>query len=234
MPGVARTSGWIEQEEKIVRKTSAWIAAATAVAIAGTVEAGAKKPRKLTAAEMQKVEQMDEDGLIVYEPEGEVWQTVTVWTNVDCGQCKKLHKQMDRMGRMGIRVRYAAWPWLAASDEHIRERNVRKMEAVWCAPDQHREMDQAKQGRPLTPRQCDNPMAEQRNVAKAIGLIGVPTLVTESGELWVAWGRIRNWLNKAERQKRRMDRRAEKARQKQLESGSGQSRVEITDMSDGR
>ena len=186
-----------------MKKTASWIAAMMAITVAGTVEAG-----KVTQAESRKVNAMDDRDLIVYEPAGEVWQTITVWTNVDCGRCRKLQGQMKTMGELGIRVRYAAYPWYG------REGNVRKMQSVWCAPYRKREMEMAKEGRPVAPRQCNDTMGQQKEMAREIGITGVPAMVTESGERWVGYRSIKKWLDKAGRQKRRLDRQAERARQR--------------------
>ena len=204
-----------------MKKIPAWAAAVMVIAMTGAAEGGSTSKSEKAEA----VKHMAEHDLIVYKPEAEVWQTVTIWTNVDCPHCRRVHGKLEEMGRIGIRVRYAAWPW---------NNNEAKMRSVWCAPDRHMAMEKAKKGRSITFRECDDTMAQQQEVGRSIGIRAVPQLVTESGESRRGYKKINQWLGKARWEKRRMDRRAEKARQRELGSENGQSRVGTTDMSDGR
>ena len=102
--------------------------------------------RNLTAEYEQEMRaemlgQMAESAMIVFEPRGKARYTVTTFTDIDCGYCRKLHREMSALNDQGIRVRYMMYPRAGVgSDSH------RKAVAVWCASDQHDAMTRAKAG----------------------------------------------------------------------------------------
>ena len=155
---------------------------------------------------------LDEEQLVVYEPQGEVTHTITVWTNVDCRYCRRFHRRIERLGGKGVRVRYAAWPWPST------EGNAERMRAVWCAPDRTQAMDLAKRRKEVPPAQCEETMAQQRALGREMGIKGVPAFVSESGRLLKGYrqNKFGGWLWTVEREKRKMDaarRRAEEGTQ---------------------
>lgn len=80
------------------------------------------------AAERRAVlAKLDERDMIVFAPAGTPQHTITVFTDVECGYCRKLHSEIDQLTKLGVRVRYMAYPRSGpdSPDWH-------KMEAVWC------------------------------------------------------------------------------------------------------
>lgn len=132
---------------------------------------------KVSAARRQAVEAVGEEKMIIFEPE-KVRHTVTVFTDIDCGYCRKLHSQMDDYLEEGIRIRYLFYPRAGMNSE-----SARKAVAVWCAADRRKAMGIAKQGKPLKMRQCENPVEEHYMLGQAVGVTGTPALVLENGEL---------------------------------------------------
>ena len=51
---------------------------------------------------------MDENTMIIYEPD-QIKHTVTIFTDIDCGYCRKFHQQIDDYLDLGIRVRYISF-----------------------------------------------------------------------------------------------------------------------------
>ena len=189
-----------------MRKAIGWMAMAACLGLATAAE-GAKK---LTPAEIaQKVATLDEEHLVVYEPEGEVKQTITVWTHVDCPKCRKVHPIMKKLVRKGTRVRYAASGF---GSEDIGE----TMRSIWCAEDRRGAMDAAKRRRELEVARCDSTTAaaleEQRKLGKAIGGDRVPMVVSESGDLIFGWKpkKFQRWEREAEDKRRKMEEAARK------------------------
>ena len=43
--------------------------------------------------------------MIVFRPE-EVKHSITVFTDIDCGYCRKLHREISAYNDLGIEVRY--------------------------------------------------------------------------------------------------------------------------------
>jgi len=120
---------------------------------------------------------LGEANMIVFAPDA-VKHTVTVFTDVDCGYCARLHRQMADYNRLGIKIRYTAFPRAGAGSD-----TWDKMVSVWCAADQHTAMTDAKARRRVEPARCANPVAEQYEAGRAIGVRGTPAIVLESGEM---------------------------------------------------
>ena len=120
---------------------------------------------------------LGEEGMIVFAP-GKVKHTVTVFTDVDCPYCVKLHRQMADYNRLGIKIRYTAFPRAG-----IPSPTYDKTVSVWCAPDPHTAIGDAKMGRSVETRRCENPVREHYEVGRAVGVTGTPAIVLESGEI---------------------------------------------------
>lgn len=124
----------------------------------------------------EAVEQMA-DGMVVFSPE-KIRHTVSVFTDVDCGYCATLHRQMDAYLGHGIQVRYLAYPRAG-----IPSANYDKMVSVWCADDQHQAMTDAKAGRTIKAATCANPVSEHYRLGGVVGVRGTPSIVLASGEV---------------------------------------------------
>ena len=70
---------------------------------------------------------LDERDMIVFGP-ASAKHTITVFTDVECGYCRKLHGEIDQLNKLGVRVRYLAYPRAGPGSD-----DWRKMEAVWCS-----------------------------------------------------------------------------------------------------
>ena len=120
---------------------------------------------------------LGEANMIVFAPDAPK-HVITVFTDVDCGYCARMHSQMADYNRLGIGIRYTAFPRAG-----IGSATYEKMVSVWCAEDQHTAMTDAKAGRAVEPARCDNPVGDQYEAGKAIGVNGTPAIVLDSGEL---------------------------------------------------
>ena len=120
---------------------------------------------------------LGESSMVVFAPVT-VTHTVTVFTDVDCGYCQRMHRQVADYNRLGIKIRYTAFPRAGVgSDTYDR------MVSVWCASDPHAAMTDAKAGRAVETATCDNPVSAHYGAGQAIGVRGTPAIVLESGEL---------------------------------------------------
>ena len=120
---------------------------------------------------------IDTSRQITFAPEEPVYD-LTVFTDIDCGYCRKLHAQMDEYNEQGISIHYMAFPRAG-----IGSRSYEKAVSVWCAEDQQEAMTQAKAGADPDPAQCDNPIAEQYQLGMELGVSGTPALLTSDGQL---------------------------------------------------
>jgi thiol:disulfide interchange protein DsbC len=103
---------------------------------------------------------------------------LTVFTDIDCGYCRKLHAQIDEYNQQGIAIHYMAFP-RAGIGSHSYEKAV----SVWCASDQRSAMTQAKLGAEPDPAQCDNPIEAQYQLGRELGVTGTPSLLTADGQM---------------------------------------------------
>jgi thiol:disulfide interchange protein DsbC len=101
-----------------------------------------------------------------------------VFTDIDCGYCRKLHSQIDEYMAEGIAIHYLAFPRAG-----IGSNSYDKYVSVWCAEDQQTALTEAKLGNDPEPLQCDNPVTEQYDLGRAIGVSGTPALLTLDGTL---------------------------------------------------
>ena len=103
--------------------------------------------------------------------------TVYVFTDIDCGFCRRLHRDMPELNKRGIAVRYLAFPRAG-----IGSRTYKQMESVWCSVNRNKAMNEAKQGMRVSPVNCDNPVSRQFTLGKDIGVRGTPAIYTERGQ----------------------------------------------------
>ncbi len=109
--------------------------------------------------------------------------TVTVFTDIDCGFCRKLHQQMADYNNLGISVRYMFFPRSGPNTE-----SWAKAESVWCSESRQQAMTQAKSGMPLPAADCeDTPVAAHYQLVNELGLRGTPAIFTEAGDLLVGY-----------------------------------------------
>jgi thiol:disulfide interchange protein DsbC len=120
---------------------------------------------------------VDTSGQITFGPEDAEYE-LTVFTDIDCGYCRKLHAQMDEYNQQGIAIHYMAFP-RAGIGSHSYDKAV----SVWCAGDQRSAMTQAKQGAEPDPAKCDNPIEEQYQLGRELGVTGTPSLLTAQGQM---------------------------------------------------
>lgn len=123
----------------------------------------------------QVIESVGEDKMIVFKPE-EVKHVVTVFTDIDCGYCRKLHNEMDQYLSEGIAVRYMMFPRAGVGSE-----SYKKAVAVWCADDRNGAMTDAKNGKAVEMKSCDNPIDQHMDLVRQLGARGTPFIVLEDG-----------------------------------------------------
>lgn len=121
------------------------------------------------------IESVGADKMIVFKPK-EVKHVVTVFTDIDCGYCRKLHNEMDQYLAAGIEVRYMMFPRTGVGSE-----SYRKAVAVWCAEDRNGAMTDAKNGKAIEMKSCDNPVDQHMELVRQLGARGTPYLVLEDG-----------------------------------------------------
>ena len=123
------------------------------------------------------IQDIDPTRQITFSPEDPDYELM-VFTDIDCGYCRKLHSQMEEYNKQGIAIRYMSFPRAG-----VGSRSYDKAVSVWCAADPQLAMTQAKLGGEPDPEQCDNPVAEQYQMGIELGVTGTPALLTSNGQL---------------------------------------------------
>jgi len=116
---------------------------------------------------------------IVFSPKDPKY-TVSVFTDVDCGYCRKLHSQIADYNKLGIKVRYLMFPRTGPDTE-----SWEKAEQVVCSKNPAESLTKAKRDEAVAaPKHCPNShVAEQYELGKEVGLRGTPAIVLASGEM---------------------------------------------------
>ncbi len=119
-----------------------------------------------------------ESEMVIFGP-GNPRYTVTVFTDIDCPYCRELHSQIAEYNRLGIRVRYMAYPRSGPNTE-----SWTKAEQVWCSHDRNGALTAAKLDQPLKDKACpNNPVAKEYALGRDFDLKGTPAIVMSNGEI---------------------------------------------------
>lgn len=115
--------------------------------------------------------------MIVYPAKGKAKHTITVFTDIDCTYCRKMHSGMKEMNDLGITVRYLAFPRAG-----IPSASYDKAASVWCAADRNKAMDLAKNEEQVSKNVCaGNPIAQHLALGQSLGVNATPTMVLDDG-----------------------------------------------------
>lgn len=123
------------------------------------------------------IEQIDKAQSISFGPENPAHE-IYVFTDIDCGYCRRMHGQIDEYNEQGIAFHYLMYP-RAGQGSH----SWNKAASVWCANDQQEAMTVAKLGQEPDPVECDDPLDDQFRLGRDVGVTGTPALVTMDGVL---------------------------------------------------
>lgn len=113
---------------------------------------------------------------IVFAPVGPRKHTVTVFTDIECGFCRKMHSEMADYNKLGIAIEYLAFPRAG-----LTSADALAMESVWCSADRRQALTDAKSGVAVPPKRCTNPVAAQYKLGQRIGLEGTPMAINVDG-----------------------------------------------------
>lgn len=116
--------------------------------------------------------------MAVFPAQGPTKAVITVFTDVDCGYCRKLHQEVPAMNKMGVEVRYLAYPRAGVGSP-----GYDKMVTAWCSSNRQDAITRMKRGEELPPKKCDNPVAHEYELGHLAGLTGTPAIVLEDGHM---------------------------------------------------
>jgi len=119
-----------------------------------------------------------ESEMLIFAPRDPKY-TVTVFTDVDCPYCRKLHSQIAEYNRLGVRVRYLLYPRTGPNTT-----SWTKAEQVWCSADRNDALTRAKLGQELKAKPCaNNPVARSYALGRDLALEGTPAIIMADGEM---------------------------------------------------
>lgn len=147
---------------------------------------------KVAAARKASLDQLDENSMIIFSPK-EPKHTVTVFTDIDCGYCRKLHSQIDQYNDLGIQVRYLLYP-----RTKVGSSSYNKAVSVWCSKDRKKTFTEAKSGKNVENKECSNPVSDNMQLGGLMGVRGTPSIMRSTGEMIPGYLSPRDLLKKLE------------------------------------
>lgn len=128
-----------------------------------------------TAVRDQLLQKLSKDEYIEFSP-AHPKHVIYVFTDVDCPYCRRLHSHIKQINKLGIAVRYLAFPRQGLDTDTYTE-----MESVWCAKDRNEALTEAKLGKLPVKADCKNPVAQQFALGQSMGVHGTPAVFTSNG-----------------------------------------------------
>jgi len=126
---------------------------------------------------MGLIEGLGEENMLIYEPDEPSDRSITVFTDLSCPYCQKLHEEIDVLLDAGVRVRYLMFPRAGIGSQAHAD-----LESVWCAEDPQKAMTIAKSGGKVESSSCDNPIESHVALAEQVGLRGTPLIYLDDGQ----------------------------------------------------
>ncbi|MDA9068441.1 thioredoxin fold domain-containing protein [Gammaproteobacteria bacterium] len=104
---------------------------------------------------------------------------ITVFTDVDCGYCRKFHGEIEDYNAQGITVNYVAFPRSGLESD-----SYNKIVSAWCSSDPKGTLTALKEGRDPALKLCqDHPVEDHYLLGQRIGITGTPAIISSSGDL---------------------------------------------------
>lgn len=150
---------------------------------------------KLNAARQLAISKLGQSKMIVFKPKISK-HTITVFTDIDCGYCRKLHSEIDQYLAEGITIQYLFFPRAGKDSD-----SYNKAVSVWCSDDRNAALTVAKNNQSLPVKTCENPIDEHMQLVNDFGLDGTPTIVSETGNVYPGYVAAKQLFNKLEQEK---------------------------------
>jgi len=132
---------------------------------------------RMKGIRLDAIAAVSSDQFISYKAKDEKY-AITVFTDIDCGYCRKLHSEMDGYNKLGISVNYLFFPRTGLGTE-----SYNKAVSVWCNKDRNTALTNAKAGKAMGAAKCDNPIAAHFQLGSELGINGTPNIITAQGEM---------------------------------------------------
>ena len=142
------------------------------------IKVGGAKPEHISAnlqAQDAKASlaSIDKKDMIIFPAKGQMKAAIYVFTDADCGYCRKFHSEINEINSLGIEVRYLPWP--------RSEQTMPIMEKIWCSSDRKKALTDAKLGMPINAPTCNNPVRKIYELGANLGINGTPAVFDTEG-----------------------------------------------------
>ena len=142
------------------------------------IKVGGAKPEHISAnlqAQDAKASlaTIDKKDMIIFPAKGQMKAAIYVFTDADCGYCRKFHSEINEINALGIEVRYLPWP--------RNEQTMPIMEKIWCSSDRKKALTDAKLGMPIDAPTCSNPVRKIYELGANLGINGTPAVFDTEG-----------------------------------------------------
>ena len=113
------------------------------IAVTGVINISEQRQMPVRANAMAAIKNTD---TVFFPAEGEEKAVISVFTDIDCGYCQKLHQEIPQLNKLGVSVRYLAYPRAGIKNRRNGELtdSYRKINYVWCQEDRQDAMTTVK------------------------------------------------------------------------------------------
>ncbi len=130
------------------------------------------------AIRARMIDTVPENEMLVFSPKDPKF-TVTVFTDIDCGYCRRLHSQIAEYNKLGIAVRYMFFPRSGPNTE-----SWHKAEQVWCSSNRNDALTRAKNGEDIKAKSCNSDIVKRDfDLGLKLDVDGTPAIFLASGEM---------------------------------------------------
>jgi thiol:disulfide interchange protein DsbC len=133
---------------------------------------------KLNVTRKLAIEKMGQANMIVFKSKITKY-TVTIFTDIDCGYCRKLHSEIDQYLAQGITIQYLFFPRAGKGSD-----SYNKAVSVWCAEDRNAALTAAKKDQKVPEKTCTNPINRHMQLAAEFDVKGTPMIISENGNVY--------------------------------------------------
>lgn len=131
-----------------------------------------------SAAYKKIMVEFDPKGMIVYPAKGKQKHQVTIFTDIDCPYCVKLHHEVPKLNEAGVSVRYMSYP-----RSGLNTPSYQKAVSVWCSENQTQALDDAMNKVNVPAKVCSSPIPKHMEQVQRLGVNGTPAILLDSGDL---------------------------------------------------
>lgn len=131
---------------------------------------------------LESLDELDENVSLTYPADGEVKGEMTVFTDISCPYCQRLHQDIPRLNAAGITVHYLPFP-----RQGLSSAVAQRMASIWCSKEPRQALDQAFDGQSASvgdeAQVCQARLEQSVSLAQQFGVRGTPATVLPNGEL---------------------------------------------------